>query len=58
MTVGRDRLSRAETVTVATIESGVPPLVEAREIIGAFHAMIRQKSLTDLPTWLERKRPV
>ena len=38
MTVGRDRLSRAETVTVATIESGVSLLVEAREIIAAFQA--------------------
>lgn len=35
MTIGRDRLSKAETVTVATIETGVPPLVEAREIIVA-----------------------
>jgi transposase len=56
MTVARDRLSRAETVTVATIESGVPLLVEAREIIAAFHAMIRMRSLADLPPWLERAR--
>jgi transposase len=54
MTVARDRLSRAETVTVATIESGVPLLVEAREIIAAFHVMIRMRSLADLPPWLER----
>ena len=32
----------------------MPLLVEAREIIGAFHTMIRQKSLADLPPWLER----
>jgi transposase len=56
MTVARDRLSKAETVTVATIEGGVPLLVEAREIIGAFHTMIRQKSLADLLPWLERAR--
>jgi transposase len=56
MTVGRDRLSRAETVTVTTIESGVPLLVEAREIIAAFQAMIRKRSLGDLTPWLERAR--
>jgi transposase len=33
MTVGRDTLSKSETVTVAAVEAGVPPLVEAREII-------------------------
>jgi transposase len=56
MTIGRDSLSKAETVTVAAIESGVPLLVEAREIIGAFQAMIRKKLLTDLIPWLERAR--
>jgi hypothetical protein len=48
MTIGRDRLSKAETVTVATIENGVPLLVEAREIIATFQAMIRKRSLADL----------
>jgi transposase len=56
MTVGRDRLTRAEAVTIATIESGVPLLVEAREIVAAFQAMIRRRSLVDLTPWLERAR--
>lgn len=56
MTVARDRLSRAETVTVTTIETAVPQLVEAREIVVAFQAMIRRKSLADLEPWLERAR--
>ena len=56
MTIGRDGLSKAETVTVAAIESDVPLLVEAREIIAAFQAMIRKKSLADLDQWLERAR--
>jgi transposase len=56
MTNGRDTLSKAETVTVAAIENGVPLLVEAREIIAAFQAMIRMKSLTDLGPWLEQAR--
>lgn len=54
LTIGRDGLSQAETVTVAAIETGVPLLVEAREIIGAFQAMIRKKTLADLEPSLER----
>jgi hypothetical protein len=38
LTIDRDRLSRAETITVTTIESGAPLLVEAREVICAFQA--------------------
>ncbi|GLS39351.1 hypothetical protein GCM10010869_49480 [Mesorhizobium tianshanense] len=56
MTIGRDSLSRSETVTVAAIEGGVPLLVEAREIIAGFQAMIRKKTLADLEPWLERAR--
>jgi hypothetical protein len=54
MTDGRDALSKSETVTIAAIEKGVPLLVEAREIIIAFHAMIRKKTHVDLDPWLER----
>jgi hypothetical protein len=36
MTIGRDLLTKAETVTVAAIEAGVPTLIEAREIIAEF----------------------
>ena len=56
MTFGRDVLTKSETITVAAIEGGVPLLVEAREIIAAFQAMIRRKSLADLEPWLERAR--
>jgi transposase len=54
LTIGRDGLSKSETVTVAAIEGGVPLLAEAREIIAAFQAMVRRKSLADLEPWLER----
>lgn len=54
MTVGRDHLSKSESVTIAAIEAGVPSLVEAREIITAFQAMIRKKIVADLEPWLER----
>jgi hypothetical protein len=36
---GRDTLSKAESVRIAAIEAGVPALVEAREIIAAFHVI-------------------
>jgi transposase len=56
MTIGRDGLSKAEAITVAAIESGVPLLVEAREIVAAFQAIVRKRSLADLEPWLERAR--
>ena len=56
MTTGRDTLSKSETVTIAAIEKNVPLLVEAREIIAAFHTMIRKKAAADLDCWLERAR--
>lgn len=31
MTTGRDNLTKAETVTIAAIEDGMPALVEVRE---------------------------
>jgi transposase len=56
MTVGRDQLSKAETVTVAAIESGVESLVQAREAAAAFQTMIRQKALAELGPWIERAK--
>ena len=52
MTNGRDALSKSETVTIAAIEQGVTLLVEAREVITAFHTMIRKKANADLDPWL------
>ena len=54
MTVGRDHLTKSETVTIAAIEQGIPSLVDAREIIADFHAMIRKKDIRELMPWLER----
>jgi len=56
MTIGRDQLSKAETVTVAAIESGVEMLVEAREVLAAFQAMIRRKALAELDPWIDRAK--
>ncbi|VIO69857.1 hypothetical protein CI41S_21040 [Bradyrhizobium ivorense] len=54
MTIGQDLLTKAETVTVAAIEAGVPTLVEAREIIAEFHLMIQRKTQAGLIAWIER----
>lgn len=51
MTTARDHLSKADTVTVAAIDAGVPMLVEARSLIDSFHSMIRKKIADDLEPW-------
>jgi transposase len=51
MTTARDHLSKADTLTMAAIEGGVPTLLEARTLLDRFHAMVRQKSL-DLDGWI------
>ena len=56
LTIGRDGLSRADTVTVAAVEGGVPQLLEAREVIAAFQGMVRHRSMAELGPWLERAR--
>ena len=56
ITTGRDTLSRAETVTVAAVEAGVPTLVEARTVVEGFHEMIRRKTEGDFVPWSERGR--
>lgn len=56
MTVNRRDLTKAETVTVAAVETGVPSLVEAREIIDGFHLMIRRKAPADLDAWIGQAR--
>ena len=56
MTIGRDLLTKAESVTVAAIEAGVPNLVDTREIIAEFHLMIRRKAEAELTPWIARAR--
>jgi len=56
LTIGRDRLSKPETITVAAVEGGVPLLIEAREIIAAFQAMIRRRALETFDPWVEQAR--
>ncbi len=54
MTISRDNLTKAESVIVAAVEGGVPAVVEARETIADFHAMVRRKEASDLSPWIER----
>jgi transposase len=56
MTTARDHLSKADTVTIAAIEEGVPMLVNARKLIDRFHAMIRKRTASDLDPWLAAAR--
>ena len=56
MTIGRDHLSKADAITIAAIEAGLPTLVEARQSIDCFHSMIRRKIKDDLTPWLEMAR--
>ncbi len=51
MTTARDHLSKADTVTIAAIEDGVPTLVEARTLMDRFHTMVRRNG-ADLDAWI------
>ena len=54
MTLERNNLTKAQTMTIAAIEERLPDLVEARDVIELFHEMLRRKSKDDLDTWIDR----
>ena len=54
LTIGRDQLTKAQTITVAAIERGVVALAEARDILAEFQGIIRRKALPELEAWLGR----
>ncbi|WP_094515343.1 ISL3 family transposase [Brucella lupini] len=54
MTLERNNLTKAQTMTVAAIEERLPDLVEARDVVENFHEMLRQKSSVDLEAWIDR----
>jgi transposase len=56
MGVGRDHLARADTMTVAAIEAGVPALAAARNLVERFQAVIRTKAAAGLDGWIEQAR--
>src|SRR5690606_40725050 len=57
MTTALAHLSKAETVTVAAIETGVPMLAEARRIVDDFYVMIRKKDVAQLDPWIAEASP-
>ena len=52
MTVQRVKLPKADAVTVAAIETGVPALALARNLMERFHCMLRTRDVGALPGWL------
>jgi transposase len=52
MTIARDQLSKAESITVAAIEAGAPALTEARKLVERFQTMIRKKITLELDPWI------
>jgi len=52
MATSRDHPSKADTVTIAAIETRVPTLVEARTLVDRFQAVLRQNVVTDLDLWI------
>ncbi len=54
LTTSRDHLTKAETLTVAAVEQGVPALLEARVIVAGFQAMVRTMAPDKLGAWAAR----
>jgi transposase len=52
LTTRRDRLSKADAIMVAAIESGVPALGTARDLMDRFHRMLRAGDADALTPWL------
>jgi len=56
MGMGRDYLTKADTVTVAAVEAGVPGLADARTLVERFQAIIRTKAATELDGWIQQAK--
>ena len=52
MLARHDRLTREESLIVATAERTVPPLVVARDLVNRFHTMLRNGTAALLPQWI------
>ncbi|MQB35183.1 transposase [Rhizobium rhizogenes] len=52
MTLERDNLFKAQTMTVAVVEERLPDLVEARDVVESFHEMLRRKTAVELDAWI------
>jgi transposase len=56
MTVKRDPRNKADAVTLAAIQAGVPSLVQALTLVERFHAMIGKKEDGDIDPWIAEAR--
>ncbi len=52
LTAQRVQLAKTDAVTVAAIETGVPALAVARDLMERFHHMLRARDVGALPGWL------
>jgi transposase len=52
LTTRREHLSKADAVTVATIETEVPALATARSLLDRFHHMLRGRDMDALAAWI------
>jgi transposase len=52
MTTQRRQLAKIDAVTVAAIETGVPALAIARDLMERFHCILRARDIGALPHWL------
>ena len=52
MQVRHERLARLEAVMVTAIETALPALSAARELVDRFHRMIRGRTPDALPAWI------
>ena len=57
MTTERGVLSKAVARTMAIIESAVPALVMARDLLDRFHGMIKRHASADLEPWITDATP-
>jgi transposase len=57
MTTERDRPSKTVARIAAIIESAVPELVSARDLLDRFHHMIQHRKSADLDTWISDAKP-
>ena len=56
LTVARDHLTIADTMTVTAVEAAVPGLAAARSLMDRFGIMIHTKTATELDSWIEQAR--
>jgi transposase len=52
MTMRRDHLSKADAMTVAAVETGVPALAAARQLMERFQQILRGRDAAALTPWL------